>query len=86
MTLTIPIPGWPVFLKISGVKEFFFDFLPRATQNDLWAYLRQWQLRYPLINDLAFLIPAEATANISPPDTLILAVQFGQQGLFQIDI
>lgn len=62
----------------------FFDFLPRATQNDLWAYLRQWQLRYPLINDLAFLIPAEATANISPPDTLILAVQLANRAYFKL--
>lgn len=62
----------------------FFDFLPRTTQNEIWAYLRQWQLRYPLVNDLAFLIPADATTNISPPDSLVLAVQMANSAYFKL--
>jgi len=62
----------------------FFDFLPRTIQNELWAYLRQWQSRYPLINDLAFLLPAEAETRLSPPDNLILAVQMANSAFFKL--
>jgi len=62
----------------------FFDFLPRTVQNELWAYLRLWQSRYPLINDLAFLLPAEAETRLSPPDNLILAVQMANSAFFKL--
>ncbi|MCX7975026.1 MAG: hypothetical protein N3B16_11100 [Candidatus Aminicenantes bacterium] len=62
----------------------FFDFLPRSTQNDLWFFLRFWQGRYPLVTDLSFLIPAEKTSNLSPPDNLILAVQVTNSAFFKL--
>lgn len=62
----------------------FFDFLPRIIQNELWAYLRLWQSRYPLINDLAFLLPSEAETRLSPPDNLILAIQMANSAFFKL--
>ncbi len=62
----------------------FFDFLPRSIQNELWSFLRKWQSRYPLVNDLAFLIPAEATASISPPDSVVLAIQMANSAYFKL--
>lgn len=72
------------FFEDFRAEGVFFDFLPRTTQNELWAYLRQWQSRYPLVNDLAFLIPAEITAKISPPDNLILAIQMANRAYFKL--
>lgn len=62
----------------------FFDFLPRALQNELWNYLRQWQSRYPLIKDLSFLVPAEKASSLSPPDNLILALHMANSAFFKL--
>lgn len=62
----------------------FFDFLPRSIQNELWNYLRQWQARYPLIKDLSFLVPAEKSSNLSPPDNIILALQMANSAFFKL--
>lgn len=62
----------------------FIDFLPRSTQNEVWAYLRQWQSRYPLVSDLSFLMPAEAPPSLSPPDRFVLAVEMTNGAFFKL--
>ncbi len=62
----------------------FIDFLPRTAQNELWAYLKQWQTRYPLVTDLSFLMPAEASPSLSPPDRFVLAVEMTNSAFYKL--
>jgi len=62
----------------------FFDFLPRGAQNEIWAYWRQWQARYPRVSDLSFLIPAQTSPSLSPPERFVLAIQMTNAAFFKL--
>ncbi len=72
------------FFEDFRAEGVFIDFLDHTSQNELWAFLRQWQARYPLLLDLAFITPAESALSLSPPDRFILAIQMANSAFFKL--
>jgi hypothetical protein len=61
-----------------GAIGLGFHFLPLAPRNNVLRYLREWQLRYPWVLKIGFVLPggpSEPAPLVKPPETVLLGLE-----------
>jgi hypothetical protein len=61
-----------------GAVGMGFTFLPLFIRNSVLRYLRDWQLRYPWVFKIGFVVPGtadSATLLANPPETILIGVE-----------
>jgi len=70
-----------------GAIGLGFHFLPLATRNNVLRYLREWQLRYPWVLKMGFVLPggsAEPAPLAHPPETVLLGVEMASDVYYKL--
>lgn len=70
-----------------GAIGMGFTFLPLSVRNSVLRYLRDWQLRYPWVLKIGFVMPgSDETSSLlaSPPETILLGVEMASDVYYKL--
>jgi hypothetical protein len=70
-----------------GAVGMGFTFLPLFIRNGVLRYLRDWQLRYPWVLKIGFVVPGDAetsTLLANPPETILLGVEMASDVYYKL--
>jgi len=70
-----------------GAIGLGFHFLPLAPRNNVLRYLREWQLRYPWVLKMGFVLPggaAEPVPLANPPETVLLGLEMAGDVYYKV--
>jgi hypothetical protein len=70
-----------------GAVGMGFTFLPLFVRNAVLRYLRDWQLRYPWVFKIGFVVPGDAETSsllANPPETILLGVEMASDVYYKL--
>ncbi len=70
-----------------GAVGMGFTFLPISVRNGVLRYLRNWQLRYPWVLKIGFVMPGgDETSSLlaNPPETILLGVEMASDVYYKL--
>jgi hypothetical protein len=70
-----------------GASGMGYSFLPLSARNDIFRYLRDWQLRYPWVLKIGLVSPGGPAPTIpasNPPDTILLGVEMASDVYYKL--
>jgi hypothetical protein len=70
-----------------GAIGMGFTFLPLFVRNAVLRYLRDWQLNYPWVFKIGFVVPGDSEASpllANPPETILLGVEMASDVYYKL--
>jgi len=70
-----------------GAAGMGYSFLPLTSRNDVFRYLRDWQLRYPWVLKIGLVSPGgpdQTVPSSNPPETILLGIEMASDVYYKL--